>query len=127
MPVKKKRTGHTDYRTGGMFYSKFNKGGILENFFLSPQAGGPTDEEVGNFRKSLIKDGKLPEDATLSNLVQYVREQNKQKSWSEKVSRGQVPRKEKEDTEANLRQYGQPRRKARGGYVKKDMKIMRSK
>ena len=28
MPVKKKRTGHTDYRTGGMFYSKFNKGGV---------------------------------------------------------------------------------------------------
>jgi len=120
MPVKKKRTGHTDYRTGGMFYSKFNKGGILENFFLSPQEGGPPEEKVEKFRKSLIDDGKLREGASLSELVKYVREQqNKQKSWSEKVSRGQVPRTEKEDTEANLRQYGQPRRKAHGGYVKK--------
>tara|TARA_R110000765_G_scaffold199661_2_gene305242 strand:+ start:544 stop:900 length:357 start_codon:yes stop_codon:yes gene_type:complete len=28
MPIKKKKTGHTDYRTGGMFYSKYNKGGV---------------------------------------------------------------------------------------------------
>ncbi len=28
MPTKKKRAGHTDYRTGGMFYPKFNEGGV---------------------------------------------------------------------------------------------------
>ena len=28
MPAKKKKAGHTDYRTGGMFYPKFDAGGV---------------------------------------------------------------------------------------------------
>ena len=28
MSTKKKKAGHTDYRTGGMFYPKFNEGGV---------------------------------------------------------------------------------------------------
>ena len=28
MPTKKKKAGHTDYRTGGMFYPKFDAGGV---------------------------------------------------------------------------------------------------
>ena len=28
MPAKKKKAGHTDYRTGGMFYPKYNEGGV---------------------------------------------------------------------------------------------------
>ena len=31
MPTKKKRAGHTDYRTGGMFYPKYNEGGVNVN------------------------------------------------------------------------------------------------
>ena len=100
MPVKKKRTGHTDYRTGGMFYSKFNKGGILEKFFLSPQKGGPPEEKVMEFKDSLIAKGELPKGATLAQLVKYVREQkNKQTD----ISTGQVPRTGKEWRKMRLR------------------------
>ena len=88
----------------------------LENFFLSEQDGGPPEEEVQKY----MEEKNI---STLEELVKYVREkqkQNKQKaSWSDKVSRGQVPSKSKEAEKANLRQYGQPRQKAHGGYVKK--------
>jgi hypothetical protein len=88
----------------------------LEKFFLSTQKGGPTDKEVQEY----MKEKNI---STLSELVRYVREkqkQNKQKaSWSDRVSRGQVPSKRKQAEEAQLKAYGQPRRKAHGGYVKK--------
>ena len=87
----------------------------LEKFFLSKQDGGPSEKEVQEY----MKEKNIP---TLPKLVKYVRKkqkQNKQARWSDRVSSGKVPRTSEEDTEANLRQYGQPRRKAHGGYVKK--------
>jgi len=91
----------------------------LENFFKTPQEGGPTEKETVKLRASLIKQGELSPNATLSDLVQYVRKQNKQTSWSDRVSRGQVPSTKKQNEEAGFRQYGQPYSKADGGYVKK--------
>ena len=88
----------------------------LENFFLSEQDGGPSEEKV----QAYMKEKNI---STLEELVKYVRKkqkQNKQKaSWSDRVSRGQVPSKRKQAEEAQLKAYGQPRRKAHGGYVKK--------
>ena len=87
----------------------------LEKFFLSEQDGGPPEKEV----QAYMKEKNI---STLEELVKYVRKkqkQNKQARWSDRVSRGQVPSKRKQAEEAQLKAYGQPRRKAKGGYVKK--------
>ena len=58
MPVKKKRTGHTDYRTGGMFYSKYNKGGVKVAGVQEHEvdvAGFEAAERYANKRKADIR------------------------------------------------------------------------
>jgi len=87
----------------------------LENFFLSKQKGGPSEEEVMEIKDSLIDKGELRKGASLSELVRYVREkQEKPKD----ISRGQAPRTRKE---AENMAVGPSQRfkKAKGGYVKK--------
>ena len=79
----------------------------LENFFLSTQDGGPSEEKVMEIKDSLIDEGELPEGATLAQLVRYVRKQNKQTT--------KVPRNREEYEAMRKRRF----KKAKGGYVKK--------
>jgi hypothetical protein len=49
----------------------------LDNFFKPPQKGGPSEKETQDFLDSLIKKEELPANATLSDLVKHVREEQK--------------------------------------------------
>ena len=74
MPVKKKRTGHTDYRTGGMFYSKFNKGGVSVEYGADAIHG--SEVNVTGFRKAAAYAKKVTE---AEELVKQKKKDNKKK------------------------------------------------
>ncbi len=86
----------------------------VENFFKPPQEGGPTEEEIMEFKDSLIEQGKLGEKATLSDLVKYVREQQS----SNETVLGKLNRQMKEGK--TLPAYGYAQREAKGGKIKKN-------
>jgi len=92
----------------------------LDNFFKPPQKGGPSEKETQDFLDSLIKKEELPANATLSDLVKHVREEQKKSRadytiqnvmQNKAMMSNRKPQLGKSQSASNV--------KAKGGYVKK--------
>ena len=70
MAAKKKKAGHTDYRTGGMFYPKFDKGGVRDKTPTNVAADLEADRK--KFEAQKVRDqGKLEQWARTHGLPSW--------------------------------------------------------
>ena len=96
MPVKKKRTGHTDYRTGGMFYSKFNKGGVSVEYGADAIHGSKVSvtgfDKAAAYAEKVTKAEELVKQKKIDNKkkLRQAANQTSGQEWNNLTHREQV-------------------------------------